>query len=176
MNLILTLSTYRKTICRRTLFAGLKIILLALPLSGCLKVTGPAKDSFDLENEEPKINLSGLLFNKKNTDVRKEPEAKTAQLENAERTDNTNLSIPIDDRMDETSDDLSSKAANRTPDFQPELPEQEFPTLSSQDIADFKAWKKARSEDSSEYQKFREYLEFKEYQKWLRLQNESEPD
>ena len=176
MNLILTFSTYRKTICRKILFAGLKIILLTLPLSGCLKVTGPAKDSFDLENEQPKLNLSGLLFNKKNTDVLEQPEAKTAQFENAERPDNANLSIPIEDRMDETGDDLSSKATNKTPDFQPELPEQDFPTLSSQDIADFKAWKRARSEDSSEYQKFREYLEFKEYQKWLRLENESEPD
>ena len=176
MNSILTHSTYRKTICRKILFAGLKIILLALPLSGCLKVTGPAKDSFDLENEEPKLNLSGLLFNKKKTDVREEPEAKTTQLDNAERSEDANLSIPIDNRMDETSDDLSSKAANRTRDFQPELPKQDFPTLSSQDIADFKAWEKARSEDSSEYQKFREYLEFKEYQRWLRLQNESEPD
>ena len=176
MNLIPKLLIYRKTMCRKPSFSKLKIILLPLLLSGCLKVTGPAKDSFDLENEEPKLNLSGLIFNKKTTDANEEAAAKTAPLENSERTDDANLSTPSDNRPDKTGGDLSSETANRTSDFQPELPEQDILTLSPQDIVEFDLWKKARSEDSIEYQKFREYLEFKEYQKWLKLQNESEPD
>ena len=171
MNLIPTLS-----ICRMAPLPGLKIILLALPLSGCLKVTGEAKDSFDLENEEPKIDLSGLIFRNEVTNQNEEPQANTAQLEKAERTGDAKLSTPTDDLPDEAVDVSSSKAANTTPESQPELPEQDFSTLSPRDVADFELWKKARSEGSSEYQQFREYLEFKEYQKWLKLQNISEPD
>ena len=175
-NLIPKLLIYRRTICHRPLFSKLKIILLPLLLSGCLKVTGPAKDSFDLENEQPKLDLSGLIFNKKTTDVNEEAAAKTAQLENLEHTGEANPSTSADNRLDETGDDLSSQTTNSTPHFQPELPEQDVLTLSPQDIAEFDLWKKARSEDSIEYQKFREYLEFKEYQRWLKLQNESELD
>ena len=171
MNFIKTLS-----ICRKTLFSGLMITLLALPLSGCLKVTGPAKDGFDLENEEPKLNLSGLFSKKKISDEHEKPGARTAQLEKTERTGGANLSTPTDERRDGIDNDLSSEAANETSGFQPELPEQDFPTLSPQEIADFDSWKKARSEDSSQYREFREYLEFKEYQKWLKLQNESKPN
>lgn len=62
--------------CRFILFAGLKILCLALPLSGCLKVTGPAKDSFDLEEEEPSFNVFEKALNKNGTklDVENESE------------------------------------------------------------------------------------------------------
>ena len=181
MNLTPTLFTSRNMIfsskiCRDALFPGLKIIFLALPLSGCLKVTGPAKDGFDLENEEPKVNLSGLIFKTRITDENEEPKTKPVQLEKAEDSGDANLSTPTDDWPDEPGDNLSSEAENKAPDVQPELPERDSSKLSPQDVADFDAWKKARSEDSSQYQEFREYLEFKEFQKWQKLQNESKSD
>jgi len=57
-----------------SIFAGIKILCLALPLSGCLKATGPAKDSFDLEDEEPGFNVFERSLNKNGADLNVENE------------------------------------------------------------------------------------------------------
>jgi len=115
-----------------------------LCLTSCLKVTGEAKDPFDIAHGEQPFGFSQLsVFNKHSKKAVQETPAALVELnDNLESTDEL---VPVPD--------TASSVAGQQID------------------PDFEKWKSERSNRSEEYEQFREYLEYKE---WLEYQKAQE--
>jgi len=106
-------------------------IPLILCLTACLKVTGPAKDPFDLEEEESS-GYGTIVFGNKNDDESVSDVATEADL----------VEEQIPEKLTTT-------------------PESPSGAVDQQEYENFQKWKKERDTGSAEYQEFKEYQEYK---------------
>ena len=107
------------------------IVSLILCLTACLKVTGAAKDPFDLE-EEQSSGFKTTVFNDRNDDE-SQPEAGNEDRATEQQIPNEPADAPA----------TPSASADR------------------QEFEDFQKWKNERNAGSAEYQEFKEYQEYK---------------
>jgi len=119
----------------------LLIFCLVLPLSACLKVTGEAKDQFDLEEEEYSPKIVRTLNQRDST------------------TEESKQSLGIAEAVTGETPILVEPSTNNSSSI-------ESSEIDPQDFADFLKWKRQRDIDSAEYQEFLEFQEFLEYKQW----------
>ena len=140
---------------------------LALSLTACLKVTGEAKDQFDVEDEEDSLGFGATFTPLKN------------RSKDATETQNTvgRDSIAEEDTIETTNEQATTRLLDipnvgETPSSESKETSTQNPsTIDPQEFADFQLWKKERNSNSSEYQ---EFLEYQEYKKWLEFQKGKE--
>ena len=138
---------------------------LALSLSGCLKVTGEAKDQFDLEDEENPPLFGpftvGGSSSQEPVPAQTAQEPATSGALPDEPVVNKTLDVPDVGTFDTYRSSVQTPS-NESPTIAPD-------TLSEQEFADFQKWRSERESGSEEYQ---EFLEYQEYKKWLEFQKE----
>jgi len=129
--------------------------VLVLSLTACLKITGEAKDDFDLAEQAPSLSIGKLSFLRPDTNDASEQQKQSIEEASAVRTNAPPSRSPI------TDTGVESESANSA--------------INPQDFAEFEKWKNARDSDSTEYQQFREYQEFKEFREWQESQKTPNP-
>jgi len=126
------------------IFRSISAAILILSLTSCLKVTGEARDPFDIDHGDQPLSLGQLNFFK----------AK------AEEDEEVASSVLADlNKSSETTDVLVPVSATATSDASQQL------------NADFEKWKAERDSDSDEYQQFKEFLEYREWLEYQKAQN-----
>ena len=124
-------------------FRLLCTVVSILCLTSCLKVTGEAKDPFDIAHGEQPIGVSQLNFFKNNSET--DAQVTSTAPVGSNNLESTDELVPVPD--------TTSSAANQKFDLE------------------FEKWKSERNNGSKEYQEFREYLEYKEWLEYQKAQN-----
>lgn len=143
------------------LLRALCTVTLVLCLTACLKVTGEAKDQFDVEDEEDSLGFGatftafGSRSEENTTDELGSKTGNAAEETTIEPVAEEPIVEPVD-----VPDAIPSTV--ETPSIDPA-------TIDPQEFADFQQWKRERDGNSAEYQEFQDY---QEYKKWLELQKE----
>ena len=164
----------------------IKIIITGIFLfsvAAC-KVTGEAKDAFDLDDEEPSLGVAkrvGNLFTSKTRKENKELRARLERLEKAQQEGNVPVYQPDSNNYKsqtrKENDELrarlerlenAQKQGNVTA-SQP-APINNGVSISQNGATNFEEWKRARSSSSNDYEEFKEYKEWLEFKK-LKKQN-----